>query len=301
MIICVNTTEYKNKETIGGVKRSPPPQRKLFPSASISERRSAVVSPTIEQTNAPNTHACNSENNNKNSENILPARNKSPLPTWDPKPSCNSECTTPHDILKPVVTIQTPVNDREHSRKLSHKSSFAPKSLTNMVSSDAISQEKGSAMQTGLDRYINFKRKLSPQKIVSQMQHKHSKLSESDSSSHTNRFAILATDEENCPSAQNIKKKGLKPPPIYLREQCSKVIVNEISHLIGNKSFHVVPIRKGTIQETKIQIYEESMYRTIVAFLDKNKKNYYTYQPKSSKGLVIVEQGIESNVNTITD
>ena len=67
---------------------------------------------------------------------------------------------------------------------------------------------------------------------------------------------------------------------------------------IGEKCFHVVALKKGNTLETKIQIYEENKYRIATKAQDEAKNKYYTYQLKSSKGLVVVMKGIDSNVNS---
>ena len=123
------------------------------------------------------------------------------------------------------------------------------------------------------------------------------------SPSRGNSFAALAELEEvNEKEAEqqhdnnNVPSKVLKPPPIYLREQSSSALVSTLSSIVGS-NFYIVPIKKGNISETKIQINSENHYRSIIAFLDKAKKNYYTYQLKSSKGLEIIIKGIESDVD----
>jgi len=251
-----------------------------------------------------NSNDFNSENNNKNNKQILPAQNSSPQKIEKAQLSWSAECTTPRDTQAHFSTPKAIAEIKNSSpKKLSHKSSssiFAPKSSTSVVSNiNTVFKEKGSTIQTGMDRYVNIKRKLSPKELSTPSNMKFTKLNvakQDDISVNNNRFAILADEEERI-SSDTVTKKTARPPPIYLREQCSSAIVNEISRMVGNKSFHVVPIRKGNIAETKIQIYEENNYRTIAALLDKNNKKYYTYQLKSSKGLIVVIKGIESNVD----
>ncbi|GBP08613.1 hypothetical protein EVAR_91010_1 [Eumeta japonica] len=63
--------------------------------------------------------------------------------------------------------------------------------------------------------------------------------------------------------------------------------------------FYVIPIKRGNIDETKIQVNTETDYRKITAELDKDKKDYYTYQLKSAKGMQIVLKGIDSCVDPL--
>lgn len=55
-------------------------------------------------------------------------------------------------------------------------------------------------------------------------------------------------------------------------------------------------MRQGGLLETKIVVYTEENYRKISKYLTDEKKNFYTYQLKSSKGLMVVVKGIESSV-----
>ncbi|XP_050338495.1 nucleic-acid-binding protein from transposon X-element isoform X1 [Bactrocera neohumeralis] len=71
-----------------------------------------------------------------------------------------------------------------------------------------------------------------------------------------------------------------------------------MSNIIGTNNFHIVPLKKGNIDETKIQTYTEKSFMEIVKFLSNDNKNYYSYQLKSSKGLVVVIKGIESSVDS---
>lgn len=149
-------------------------------------------------------------------------------------------------------------------------------------------------VQTGIDRYFEIsKRKRSP---TSTNQVPASKQSRTQTETSSNRFAILATEEnEETPA---LPTREQKPPPVYVREQCNNLLVNQISTLIGTNNFHVISVRSGNIQETKVQVYTEKSYRNIINFFDENKKSYYTYQLKSAKGLSVVLKGIESSVPT---
>ena len=81
-----------------------------------------------------------------------------------------------------------------------------------------------------------------------------------------NRFALL--DNENSTEKQNgTSNAARKPPPIFIREANSNVIVKILTELVGNNNFHIVPVRKGGVHETKIVCYTEEHYRRIAKFL----------------------------------
>jgi len=110
---------------------------------------------------------------------------------------------------------------------------------------------------------------------------------------NTNRFKILA--DASTAESTEVEKRKPKPPPIY-KENSSNVLVNKITEVIGKDNFHIIPLVKGNIQETKVQMKFEDNYRVLSKYLDDNKNNFYTYQLKSSKGLQVVLKGIESDL-----
>jgi len=57
-------------------------------------------------------------------------------------------------------------------------------------------------------------------------------------------------------------------------------------------------LTKGDIHETKVQVKSEESFRKLTELLDAKKKNYYTYQLKSSKGLQLFIKGIEPDVGS---
>ena len=77
----------------------------------------------------------------------------------------------------------------------------------------------------GILRYINInKRKIIPQKVYNLK---------------NNRFALL--DNENYTENQNgTPNSAPKPPPIFLREASSSVIVKILTELVGNNNFHII-------------------------------------------------------------
>jgi len=66
--------------------------------------------------------------------------------------------------------------------------------------------------------------------------------------------------------------------------------------MTGVKNVHIVPVTKGDIHETKLQTNSEEHFRHVSKYLEEARKNYYTYQLKSSKCLQTVLNGIEPNV-----
>lgn len=67
-------------------------------------------------------------------------------------------------------------------------------------------------------------------------------------------------------------KKAYKPPPIYVREPNSNILVNSLSDKVGKNNFYVVSIRRGNLTETKIQTPTEVSYREVIKYLDSEKK-----------------------------
>ncbi|KAH8308632.1 hypothetical protein KR067_006659, partial [Drosophila pandora] len=150
---------------------------------------------------------------------------------------------------------------------------------------------------TGMDRYIQIKRKLSPLNSKRKITRGNASLAAKETPINSNRFKILAdADEVEAVESTEVGKKKPKPPPIYIREKSSNVLVNKIIELIGKDNFHIIPLVKGNIQETKVQMKSEDNYRVLSKYLTENKKNFYTYQLKSSKGLQVVLKGIEPEV-----
>jgi len=144
-----------------------------------------------------------------------------------------------------------------------------------------------------MDRYINIEGKLSPQGKKMGNGAKINRASSSQgtvqNSNTANIFKLLAdTSEEISSAVLNTDKKKARLPPLYIREKNSNNLVNIIIDLIGKVSFHVIPLTKGDIQETKVQVKDEESFRKLSELLDAKKKNYYTYQLKSSKGQQVV-------------
>ena len=151
----------------------------------------------------------------------------------------------------------------------------------------------GNKIQTGLDRYILVtKRKANSRSPREEPKPKTPKCVNQPSQ---NRFSILSTEDGEELQPESVREH--RPPPIYLREQTSNLLVSKLSQLLGKDNFHVVTLRRGNVAETKIQTYNEASYKKVVASFEQEKKNYYTYQLKSSKGLVVIVKGIDSSVS----
>lgn len=170
---------------------------------------------------------------------------------------------------------------------------------TNLLPTAAASKNTAT-IQTGIDRYIKIKRKLSPQKSNIGNQSKincNNSRQKTDMPNNQNRFAILADKSDDLPNSVEPRTYNPKPPPIFIREKSSNALVNKILDVIGKDSFHIIPLTKGKIHETKVQVKTEQNYRALTQYLNQEKKNYYTYQLKSSKGLQVVIKGIESEID----
>lgn len=162
---------------------------------------------------------------------------------------------------------------------------------TTTIKKSAAKTESSEKVLTGMDRYITItKRKSSPRAASTLEPHPKQAKNNTD---NANRFAILAEKEkeDNTPA-----KKNFKPPPLYLREPTTNALVTKLTQIVGKDNFYVVSLRKGNIQETKIQAKDEKIFRAIVNKFDTEKKNYYTYQLKSAKGLNVIIKGIDSTV-----
>jgi len=165
------------------------------------------------------------------------------------------------------------------------------------------------AIATGMDRYISItKRKRSPPPPEINQQTKKNK-NKNDKKSEVlnsqvapnaltnNRFAPLSNLNDKEASSSNQAPKELKPPPIYLRERSSNVLIASLARLVGNENFYVTALTRGNMHETKIQVKSEDKYRIVVKEFETNNKNFYTYQLKSSKGLTVVIKGIDPDVD----
>lgn len=214
------------------------------------------------------------------------------------------ECVTVVENKKIDDSDMSPIKkDLQSVKPLKDPSSASASAVVSTVAvpdTVALSKVAGTVekprVQTGIDRYINVvKRKRSPNSSKVASNPKMSKDAEGGKPNTTNRFALLQNDEKtDTPEVT----KSFKPPPIYLRERDSVELVKALVSLIGKGSFFLVPIKRGNICETKIQVNTESDYRKVVSEFEASEKSFYTYQLKSSKGLQVVIKGIGAHVDT---
>ena len=198
-------------------------------------------------------------------------------------------------VIQNVQNVNEPDQHTTPQKLVTAHSTRNAKNSDNMLKGNTATAGAKPKIQTGSDRYIEVvKRKRSPQSATNKPPSKISRgIPEKNQS--TNRFDILSTnDDENVV----LPIKTQKPPPIYLREPCNNNLIKHITDQIGDKTFHIVPIRKGEISETKICVYDEPNFKKITSDLEQNKKSFYTYQLKSRKGITVVIKGIEPNVDT---
>ncbi|XP_043650083.1 uncharacterized protein LOC122618028 [Drosophila teissieri] len=116
-----------------------------------------------------------------------------------------------------------------------------------------------------MDLYIQIKRKLSPLNTVGNKPkiNRTNKSTDQTRSFNENRFSILAEADNNQPELGQETQRKPKPPPIYIREKSSSALVNKIVAVVGDENFHVVPLIKGNIHETKVQTKSEEHFRAV--------------------------------------
>lgn len=209
------------------------------------------------------------------------------LPTKPAQPSSSSERKSLDDNIKNnTQSLQLPV-------LVAPKGAIPKKTSLNNGASKNILTPKQNA-QKGVDRYFTLlKRKRSPRSSGIASSSKHIR-DETSTPLTTNRYALLANEAEETTT----QVKSFKPPPLYLREQNSNELIKHLIKLLGEKSFYVVPIKRGNIIETKIHVNTENDFRKLVSDFESSKKNFYTYQLKSSRGLHVVIKGIDHSVDT---
>jgi len=152
-------------------------------------------------------------------------------------------------------------------------------------------------VQTGTDRYIQIKRKLSPPISQRKVTRGNANLAATETPTNSIRFKILAhAYGVEAAESTEVEKRKPKPPPIYIREKSSNALINKIIELIGQDSFHIISLVKENIQETKVQMKSEDNYIVLSKYLTENKNNFYKYHLKSSNGLQVVLKGIDSEV-----
>lgn len=154
-------------------------------------------------------------------------------------------------------------------------------------------------VQTGLDRYftVQAKRKRSPRSEQLASRSKATRMEQTeDQLPLSNRYSSLELEAPEATEVMVDTAKNEKPPPIYLREASNNELVQKIKSLTDSK-FYITSLKRGKINEVKIQPLEINGFRALVNFFDQAHKRYYTYQLKSQKGLTVVIRGIESSVD----
>ena len=256
----------------------------------------------VSEVNKPKSSLLSADN--ERSRSCSPALPSAGHKTWSEE--CASPLpNTPHpDQVKPTSPSKVAASNATPSATVTmsaelpsnSKQAIALSNIASLVSAAS----KTATIQTGMDRYIQIKRKLSPQKIrgnVTKINCTNTTHATVESTNNSNRFAALADNEQLTEVGQGAPRNP-KPPPIYIREKISNALVNKFVELIGNGNFHVIPLTKGNIHEIKLQAKTEKEFRTATNYLTETKKNFYTYQLKSSKGLQVILKGIEPDVTS---
>lgn len=154
--------------------------------------------------------------------------------------------------------------------------------------------------QTGLDRYLYV-----VQKAVKRRRNQNSPPQSTTPNIngielHNNRYDTLAQLEaknQRTPKQKPIPKPeqaSERPPPIYLRTNANTTIINEIKNITTD--FFITALKKGSINETKIQLNNVDSYRKLTAHFEKINKPFYSYQLKSDRGKMFIIRGIDSSV-----
>jgi len=115
-------------------------------------------------------------------------------------------------------------------------------------------------------------------------------------SSDSEEEAVPKTTQQSQPTATNAPsapKNPPKPPPIYIRSKCNSALVKGLIDKLGKDAFYAAAIKKGNVDETKVQVKSELHYRTITKSLEQSNTPHYTYQLKADKGLAVVLKGID--------
>ncbi len=160
-----------------------------------------------------------------------------------------------------------------------------------MVGSPAVNKPGSGdkTIQTEMDRYgyvlTSSKRKGSPQ-AKTEIKKPNITLQ--------NKFEVLGVEDDKETRTSNGKAEE-KPPPIYLREKASNDLLTNLKRTLKNP-FFIVPMKKGNMDEIKIQFNSVEDFKLVRDSFDQTGKNYYTYQLKSARGIMIVLKGLESHI-----
>ncbi|XP_017480076.1 PREDICTED: uncharacterized protein LOC108369477, partial [Rhagoletis zephyria] len=165
----------------------------------------------------------------------------SPIPLIDQVVLTQQQSTSLAIITITTVSaalITTTTTTNSEMTAVSQRSSPTPAQTA--ISAPAQTQQRSSAQvdllnpttrtltQTGVDKYIQVKRKLSPQQQKIANPSKIAKTKTTDINPLLgNKFAIL--DNECDKEPNEVSKAKPKPPPIYLREQNCSELVNKLT------------------------------------------------------------------------
>ncbi|XP_036319685.1 uncharacterized protein LOC118734086 [Rhagoletis pomonella] len=173
-----------------------------------------------------------------------------PNPSTTLKPPQDSAATTTSTVtcfrtsIAPTTTTNTPV-PADCTAVSTAQPTLAAQAQINLSAStgnkgkaqEKLKNEttKNAAIQTGMDRYITIKRKLSPQNSTGSKT-KINRLTSTQQVS-TNRFALLSdnADDVNSQISEGAAKAtNAKPPPIFIREENPSALVKKFTQLIGS-------------------------------------------------------------------
>lgn len=141
-------------------------------------------------------------------------------------------------------------------------------------------------VQIGLDRYL--KRKMSPSN-----ENAGNAAKKTNVIPLSNRFDALSTDNDE---TETVDTSSYKPAPIYLRQVNTPSVIDLVKQVTDSSNFLCRNIRRGNINETKVQCNTIDDYRKVVTALENKKMQFYTYRLKLLRGLTVVVKGIESGV-----
>lgn len=173
----------------------------------------------------------------------------------------------PFDTHRPIASIKMSKNPRNQSEEMeiSPEDQNSPSQNSQIQVTDNTLPNQQQTIQnkadnSGLLRYFS---------VVTTNKRKRGHNGNDANNSQTipvsNKFAPLSSISDNEP-------KQYRPPPIYLRERSSIGLEKEIKPLINNE-YYIVDLKRGKLQETKIQVANEVDYTKLTNWLDQHKKN----------------------------
>lgn len=141
-------------------------------------------------------------------------------------------------------------------------------------------------------QYIPMKRK----SAGSPISHKGKRIHQDEVPSCSNRFDVLANNEDG--DKDDTIQTTPKPPPIYIPNvgDIAKM-VNQICKVIPSSEFNFKSLRDGQV---RLMIKSVESYRKIVKYLDSAKLNYHTFQLKQERAFRVVLKGLH-HTTSISD